>query len=162
MDTDYIVDKNVISGYAFANCLMLLQNAMSMPDDYIEKHYGSDEGILATAERYFDFGIKVMKTMPECGINRVSMRKEKDNGWVPVEKGLPKDKEKEYQISVYDRNEDISTVYKGFYSDEEWWTQWCHGCKRISDYKSENLVVTAWKPLDEPYEYRDGTEPSRS
>ena len=41
--------------------------------DYIEKHYGSDEGMLAVAEKYYDFGIKVLNTMPPLIVKHVSM-----------------------------------------------------------------------------------------
>lgn len=69
----YSTDKDSIAAYAFANCTMILQNAISMPDAYIEKHYGSDEGMLAVAEKYYDFGIKVLNTMPPLIVKHVSM-----------------------------------------------------------------------------------------
>ena len=69
----YPIDKDDIAAYAFANCIMILRNAMSMPDAYIDDHYGSDEGMLAVAEKYYDFGIKVLSTMPPLKIKDITM-----------------------------------------------------------------------------------------
>lgn len=58
----------------------------------------------------------------------------------------------EVLISVIDRTEGYSDVYKGFYEGGEWWTQWIHGCKKISEEKTaENIEVVAWAPLPKPY-----------
>ena len=69
----YPTDKDSIAAYAFANCVMILRNAISMPDAYIEKHYGSDEGMLAVAEKYYDFGVKVLTTMPPLMVRDITM-----------------------------------------------------------------------------------------
>ena len=69
----YPTDKDTIAAYAFANCIMILRNAISMPDSYIEKAYGSDEGMLAVAEKYYDFGIKVLNTMPPLKIKDITV-----------------------------------------------------------------------------------------
>lgn len=69
----YPTDKDTIAAYAFANCIMILRNAISMPDSYIEKAYGSDEGMLAVAEKYYDFGIKVLNTMPPLKIKDITI-----------------------------------------------------------------------------------------
>ena len=68
----YPTDKDTIAAYAFANCIMILRNAISMPDDYIDKHYGSDAGMLAVAEKYYDFGLKVLSTMPPFKISNIT------------------------------------------------------------------------------------------
>lgn len=69
----YPTDKDTIAAYAFANCIMILRNAISMPDSYIEKAYGSDEGMLAVAEKYYDFGIKVLNTMPPLKVKDITV-----------------------------------------------------------------------------------------
>ena len=69
----YPIDKDAIAAYAFANCIMILRNAISMPDSYIEKAYGSDEGMLAVAEKYYDFGIKVLNTMPPLKVKDITV-----------------------------------------------------------------------------------------
>ena len=69
----YQTDKNVIAAYAFANCLMILRNAIAMPDAYIDEHYGSDEGMLKVAEKYYDFGVKVLTTMPPITVSHITM-----------------------------------------------------------------------------------------
>lgn len=71
--SEYPTDKNVIAAYAFANCLMILRNAISMPDAYIVEHYGSDEGMLKVAEKYYDFGAKVLTTMPPITVSHIAM-----------------------------------------------------------------------------------------
>lgn len=71
--SEYPTDKNVIAAYAFANCLMILRNAIAMPDAYIDKHYGSDEGMLKVAEKYYDFGVKVLMTMPPITVSHITM-----------------------------------------------------------------------------------------
>lgn len=57
----------------------------------------------------------------------------------------------EVLITVLDKADGVREVFKGFYEDGEWWTQWVFGCKRISEeFLSENLEVIAWKPLPNP------------
>lgn len=70
---EYKTNKDVIAAYAFANCLMILRNAIAMPDAYIDEHYGSDEGMLKVAEKYYDFGLKVLTTMPPITVSHITM-----------------------------------------------------------------------------------------
>ncbi len=72
--------------------------------------------------------------------------------WIPVNERLPEDEEKEYLVTILDRDDDIAEVYKGFYQNRKWWTQWCHGCLELSEEPCGDNVVTAWMPLPEPYQ----------
>ena len=70
----YKVTADAMAGMAFANCLMLLENAIAMSDSYIEEHYGSDSNMCEVAERYFDLGCKILNTMPPCGVAEITRR----------------------------------------------------------------------------------------
>ena len=70
--------------------------------------------------------------------------------WIPCSERLPKT-DNEVLITVFDTEDDYVEVYKGFYQDHEWWTQWCHGCLKIKDEPCGVNIVTAWMPLPEPY-----------
>ncbi len=71
MQKTYKIGKTSLAAMAFANCAMILENAMAMPDSYIEQHYGSDSGMCAVAEQYFDFGCKILNEMTECGVDGI-------------------------------------------------------------------------------------------
>lgn len=79
------------------------------------------------------------------------------NDWIDVQYDMPPkgehgDPNPEVLITVYDHETGRSDVYKGFYQDGSWWTQYVHGCKRIEDnLDGENLEVTGWMPLPEPF-----------
>lgn len=68
----YRIDPDGMAARAFANCVMILENAISMPDSYIEQHYGSDAGMLEVAEQYFDFGCKILNEMPHCRVESIT------------------------------------------------------------------------------------------
>lgn len=85
------------------------------------------------------------KYCPNCGAD---MRGEQR--WIPVTERLP-ETDNEVLITVLDAEDDYVEVYKGFYQDHEWWTQWCHGCLKIKDEPCGVNIVTAWMPLPEPY-----------
>lgn len=72
------------------------------------------------------------------------------NQWISVDIALPPAREcagsEEVLILVKDEEGD-SEIYKGFYEDGEWWTQWCHGCGRLSETSSIPVNVTHWMPL---------------
>ena len=70
--------------------------------------------------------------------------------WISIkEKPHPENLDEDYLICTEDE-EGTRDIYKGFFSDGEWWTQWLCGCKKISEEKLPHKVV-AWKPLPENY-----------
>lgn len=69
------------------------------------------------------------------------------NEWISVEDSLPPNDE-DVLICTED-NEGERETFKGFY-DEEWWTQWVCGCKRIKDIDLHHKVV-AWMHCPKPY-----------
>lgn len=77
-----------------------------------------------------------------------------DDGWIPVESGLPEDKaDSDYYESV------IVTLLNGRVSpgvyrnnEKEWWVEGENGSK---EYVCENRVI-AWKPLPQPYQQKEG------
>lgn len=79
-----------------------------------------------------------------------------DPEWTPCTKDLPvtptRDENPEVLITTLDKTDGVREVFKGFYEDGEWWTQWIFGCKRISeDPLGASVEVIAWKPLPKPY-----------
>lgn len=70
--------------------------------------------------------------------------------WILCDERLPEDSI-ECLITILDREDGVSEVYKGFFQDGEWWTQWCHGCKRIIDEKCGDNIVIAWADLPKAY-----------
>ena len=89
----------------------------------------------------------------------VSVEPERKKGkWIPVSESLPDDEEKEYLVTILDRDDDVCEVYKGFYQDGKWWTQWCHGCLELEKEPCGDNIVTAWMPLPEPYREEGETE----
>jgi len=72
MKKTYRIGKHSLAAMAFANCAMILENAMAMPDSYIEQHYGSDSNMCKVAEQYFDFGCRILTEMPECDVNAIT------------------------------------------------------------------------------------------
>lgn len=53
-----------LAALAFANCAMILENAIVMPDKYINEMYGSDAKMCKVAEQYFDLGLRVLRELP--------------------------------------------------------------------------------------------------
>lgn len=87
------------------------------------------------------------------------MGKESAVNWIKAKEIIPEspngNESPEVLISVIDRVEGCADVYKGFYEDGEWWTQWIHGCKKISEVETaRNIEVVAWMPL--PKAYKEG------
>lgn len=54
-----------LAALAFANCAMILENAIVMPDKYINEMYGSDAKMCKVAEQYFDLGVRILRETPE-------------------------------------------------------------------------------------------------
>ena len=67
----YKIDMDSLAAMALVNCRMILENAVAMPDDYIERHYGSDSNMCKVAEQYFDLACKIMQEMPPITICEV-------------------------------------------------------------------------------------------
>lgn len=72
MTKTYKIGKHSLAAMAFANCAMILENAMAMPDSYIEQHYGSDSNMCRVAEQYFDFGCRILTDMPKCKVSAIT------------------------------------------------------------------------------------------
>ena len=76
--------------------------------------------------------------------------------WIPCNERLPEDEENEYLVTILDRDDDVCEVYKGFYQDGKWWTQWCHGCLELEKEPCGDNIVIAWMPLPAlPKPYRE-------
>lgn len=74
--------------------------------------------------------------------------------WIPCSERLPEN-DNEVLITVWDAEDDYVEVYKGFYQEHEWWTQWCHGCSKIKDEPCGENIAIAWMPLPGPYKGGD-------
>lgn len=101
-------------------------------------------------------GIKIDSVLiTEEGI--VFKKKKQEQRWILCEKRMP-ETDDEVLITVLDMEDDYVEVYKGFYQDHEWWTQWCHGCLKIKDEPCGVNIVTAWMPLPDPYREEGETD----
>ena len=84
--------------------------------------------------------------------------------WISVEERLPEGEDPVLilvkETEHYGLNKDKSKVYHcqylAYWDDEEWYTTWCNGCRKISDTANEpnadDYEVTHWMPLPEPPE----------
>ena len=83
----------------------------------------------------------------EARIRRVPSARQ----WIPCSERMPEEEEKEYLVTILDREDDVREVYKGFYMDGKWWTQWCHGCLEVNKEPCGDNIVVAWMPLPKPW-----------
>ena len=84
--------------------------------------------------------------------------------WISVEERLPEGEDPVLilvkETEHYGLNKDKSKVYHcqylAYWDDEEWYTTWCNGCRKISDTANEpnadDYEVTHWMPQPEPPE----------
>ena len=84
--------------------------------------------------------------------------------WISVKERLPEGEDPVLilvkETEHYGLNKDKSKVYHcqylAYWDDEEWYTTWCNGCRKISDTAKEpyedDYEVTHWMPLPEPPE----------
>ena len=113
--------------------------------DYLIDYWKPDVGRSFTADNF-------MWTVDHAPTIDAVLSAEPEQRWIPVTERVPEDDRKEYLITVLDNEDGVSEVYKGFYQDDEWWTQWCHGCKRVSEETCGDNVVTAWMELPKAFE----------
>lgn len=101
-----------------------------------------------------------MRTMSGYGAMCVStgaaeriIRKHMNDGWIPVEEGVPEESEEDYYDSVIVTLSD-GTVRPGVYRnrEDEWWVENEEGVKT---YRFSNEVI-AWRPLPESYNPEKG------
>ena len=81
--------------------------------------------------------------------------------WISVKERLPEGEDPVLilvkETEHYGLNKDKSKVYHcqylAYWDDEEWYTTWCNGCRKISDTANEpnadDYEVTHWMPLPE-------------
>lgn len=83
-----------------------------------------------------------------CENNEETVRKSRDDGWIPVEDGLPEENEEDYYDSVIVTLSD-GTVRPGVYRniEDEWYVENEEGVKT---YRFSNEVI-AWQHLPKPY-----------
>ena len=72
IDKEYNITRDSLASMALVNCRMILENAVSMPDSYIEEHYGSDSNMCKVAEQYFDLAVKIYEQMPQISVYAVT------------------------------------------------------------------------------------------
>ena len=101
-----------------------------------------------------------MRTMSGYGAMCVStgaaeriIRKHMNDGWIPVDEGVPEESEEDYYDSVIVTLSD-GTVRPGVYRnrEDEWWVENEEGVKT---YRFSNEVI-AWRPLPESYNPEKG------
>ena len=116
-----------------ANIECLLRIALADSDEHI-RQLGGEQELLNLMNGYYDL---------------MERFKANDSEWIPADLALPADNEEDVLICVED-DEGSREVYKGFFEDNEWWSQWCCGCKRLSEEKLPHKVV-AWMPPPKVY-----------
>lgn len=79
--------------------------------------------------------------------------------WISVEERLPEDedpvlilvKETEHYGLHKEKSKVYYCQYLAYWDDEEWYTTWCNGCRKITDTANEpnadDYEVTHWMPL---------------
>ena len=84
--------------------------------------------------------------------------------WISVEERLPEGedpvlilvKETEHYGLHKEKSKVYYCQYLAYWDDDEWYTSWCNGCRKISDTAKEpnadEYEVTHWMPLPEPPE----------
>ena len=84
--------------------------------------------------------------------------------WISVEERLPGTedpvlilvKETEHYGLHKEKSKVYYCQYLAYWDDDEWYTSWCNGCRKISDTAKEpnadEYEVTHWMPLPEPPE----------
>jgi len=89
--------------------------------------------------------------------------------WISVEEKLPEGEDPVLilvkETEHYGLNKEKSKVYYcqylAYWDDEEWYTTWCNGCRKISDTANEpnadDYEVTYWMPLPEPPKEEEAT-----
>lgn len=100
----------------------------------------------------YEFGLKIMDYIE-------NMDNEKENGWIPVSKGLPED-EKECLVTLEKVYGAPETLF-GFanylkFGDAGYWNEKKYGYLEWDKYSdghggTKMYKVIAWKPLPEPY-----------
>ena len=82
--------------------------------------------------------------------------------WISVEERLPEGedpvlilvKETEHYGLHKEKSKVYYCQYLAYWDDEEWYTTWCNGCRKITDTANEpnadDYEVTHWMPLPEP------------
>ena len=95
---------------------------------------------------------------------RITALEQRVPRWISVEERLPEGEDPVLilvkETEHYGLNKDKSKVYHcqylAYWDDEEWYTTWCNGCRKISDTAKEpyedDYEVTHWMPLPEPPE----------
>lgn len=81
--------------------------------------------------------------------------------WISVEERLPEGedpvlilvKETEHYGLHKEKSKVYYCQYLAYWDDEEWYTTWCNGCRKITDTANEpnadDYEVTHWMPLPE-------------
>lgn len=81
--------------------------------------------------------------------------------WIPVEERMPEGedpvlilvKETEHYGLHKGKSKVYYCQYLAYWDDEEWYTTWCNGCRKITDTANEpnadDYEVTHWMPLPE-------------
>lgn len=81
--------------------------------------------------------------------------------WISVEEKLPEGedpvlilvKETEHYGLHKEKSKVYYCQYLAYWDDEEWYTTWCNGCRKITDTANEpnadDYEVTHWMPLPE-------------
>lgn len=116
---------------------------------------------LADICKHIDRGTHTLAS-PACDAFDQGMR------WIPVAERLPGYeqnvllcvREVETYGSCHELKETYQSIYTGYCDDGEWYTVWCHGCRKTSKenekYPMCEHTVTHWMPLpDAPEEDAD-------
>lgn len=125
---------------------MTTKEAISALRTYADGYAGNIRGMCATAADLIE---DLDKRVPR---------------WISVEERLPEGEDPVLilvkETEHYGLNNEKSKVYYcqylAYWDDEEWYTTWCNGCRKISDTAKEpyadDYEVTHWMPLPEPPE----------
>ena len=139
---------------------------MKTPDEIkkaLEYRVGDDEDICCDGCAYCG-KIRCVRKMTNNALAYIRQLEAQAPKWISVEERLPGTedpvlilvKETEHYGLHKEKSKVYYCQYLAYWDDDEWYTSWCNGCRKISDTAKEpnadEYEVTHWMPLPEPPE----------
>lgn len=139
---------------------------MRFDADSIHVWFKCDNCLAASPKAYriWDTGLKTAENWAvneSIALDRIQQLEAQVPRWISVEERLPEGedpvlilvKETEHYGLHKEKSKVYYCQYLAYWDDEEWYTTWCNGCRKITDTANEpnadDYEVTHWMPLPE-------------